>query len=88
MVEGGRVVIELGLGEGRALADGHRGQIDAVGDVAHRPDALHIGLREVINHDRPILDGHASGLQTQALHIGRPAQGEEHHVGLHGRAVG
>ena len=29
VVDGGRVVVEHGLGEGRAFADGHRGQLRA-----------------------------------------------------------
>ena len=44
VIECSRVAVELGLSERRALADGHRGQVDPIGDIADRPDVVDIGL--------------------------------------------
>ena len=44
MVDGDRLAAEHVIGEGMALADRHRRQIDAVGDVADRVNRRDIGL--------------------------------------------
>ena len=84
VIEAHRFAAKLGLGEGGALADGHGGQVDAVGDVAHRPDVLDIGAGERIHdHGAALVERHAGRLQPQARGIGLAAGGEHHHIGLH-----
>ena len=47
-----RLAAEHGVGEGVALADRDRRQVDAVGDVADGVDVRHRGLREGVDRDR------------------------------------
>ena len=49
VVESRRLVVEHGVGEGGALADGDRRQVDAVGDVADGPDVVGVGLGIVVD---------------------------------------
>ena len=56
IIDPGRLVAEHGVGEGLALADRDRGQLDAVGDVADRVDAVGTGRAVVlVDLDRALL---------------------------------
>ena len=89
MIEVRRTAGEFGFGEGRALADRHRRQVDPVGDIAHRPDAVDIGFRKFVDDHRAALaERHSGLLQSQSGGVGRPAGGEQNLVVLQGMTVG
>src|SRR5262249_49275542 len=67
-------------GEGMALADRDRRQRDAVGDVAHRIDLRHAGLRELVDRDRAGFRQLDAGLLEAKAFDVRPAAGREHHL--------
>ena len=83
MIDGQRIVVEHRLGEIPALADGHRGERGTAGDVTHRIDGRHRGLREGVHGDSAARgERDPCPLQPQARDIGRAAGGEHH------RAIG
>ena len=64
------------------FAQCHRGQLDPVGHVAHRPDAGHVGAVVLVDDHLTLAAlGHAHGFQTQTLHIGFAAGGVQHRIG-------
>ena len=62
-----RALAEHGVGEGMALADRHRRQVDAMGDVADRIDVVDRGLRPAVDGDAAIarVDGDAGLLEPE-----------------------
>ena len=76
------------VGEGMALADRDRCQVDPVGDVAHGMDRGHAARRGGVDLDlakRPHHD--ASLLQAEPLRVGSAAGGDEHDIGIDRRAM-
>src|SRR5690606_34495595 len=60
----------------------HRRELQAVGHVAHRIDAGHVGLVVgVDDHLALAALGHAHGFQPEVLHVRNAAGGVEHGVG-------
>ena len=67
----GRLVRERGLDEAHRLVDRHRRQLDAVGDVADRPDVVDAGARILVDHDRAVLvQLHADRLKPKPSVLG------------------
>uniref|UniRef100_A0A0N4ZIZ6 PE-PGRS family protein n=1 Tax=Parastrongyloides trichosuri TaxID=131310 RepID=A0A0N4ZIZ6_PARTI len=88
VVEVLRVVLVDRLVEGDGLADGDRGQVHAVSDVADGPDVVGRGLRVRIDGDGAlVVQLHAGVLQPQCLDVGDAAGGEHDDVMLHRHAV-
>src|SRR6185369_7565679 len=71
---------EHGVGEGVALADRHRRQIGAVGDVADRIDVVDRGLRPAIDGDAAIgrVDGDAGFLEPEIGDVRMPPDREHY----------
>ena len=87
MVGLARLAAEHGVGEAVPLHDRHRRQVDAVGDVAHRLDVGHRGLRD---HSSTAMAPALSSctpdlLQAEAVGVGRAAGGVHHAIGSHAR---
>src|SRR3546814_19987777 len=53
------------------------GQPGRAGDVADRPDAVHIGAAIGIGVDMALGGFHAQGLQTDVFGVGRDADGDD-----------
>ena len=67
------------IGESVALANRHRGQIDAVGDVADGVNARHIGRRPGVDfHRADGIERDADVLKTEPGRIGAPAGRDQH----------
>ncbi len=82
VVIAGRVAPELGLGEGGALADRNRRQVDAVGDIADGPDVLDVGARPFVDLDGAlVVELDPGGVQPEATGLRGPARGEHDHLG-------
>ena len=65
------------------LADRDRRQIDAVGHIAHRPDAVDIGFREFVDDDGALfVQLHAGVFQAESFGIGFTADREENLIDL------
>ena len=65
------LVAEHGVGKRLPLADRHRGQLDAVGDIAHRIDAVARRLVVFVDRDRALLvEFNPDMLQPQPLMLG------------------
>ncbi len=76
------------LGEGLAVADRHRGQGRAIGDVADGIDRGHRGLRPVVDPDRAVGgEADAERLEAEPGGVRVAPGGEEHLVGDVGLAV-
>ena len=83
------VVAEHRVGKGMAFADRHRGQLQPVGHVAHRIDALATAAAILVDLDRALLvQLDARRLQPQPLGMGPPPGREQHQVGRHRIAIG
>ena len=83
IIDAGRLVAIDGVGKGLALANGDRGQLDTVGDIADRIDAGAGRLVVLIDFDRPdIVQLDARRLQAQAIGVGHAASGEHDQIDL------
>ncbi len=88
VVDGPGMGAEHGVGEGVALADRHRGQRHAVGDIAHRIDGGHAGARLGVHRHRALdvqLD--ADRIEPEPDGVRHPADGQHHLLGLQRAAV-
>ena len=89
MIDPRRTPTEFGVGEGAALGDGHRRQVDAVGHVANGPYAGRRGAAVGIDDHRAlVVQRRADRVETQAGGIRMPAGRVEHGGGGERRAVG
>ena len=78
------LLAEHAVGEGMPLADRDRRQVHAVGHVADRVDARHIGARPGIHLDLTLLaERHTGRLQSDAGRVGRAADRKHDLVGRH-----
>src|SRR5262249_49416252 len=76
VVDGRRVAAEYRLGEGLALADRHRRQVQAVGAVADGVDALDPALRVLVDHHGPVgTAGDAGLVEPDARRVGLAPDG-------------
>ena len=90
MVDRDRFAIaEHAVGKGLALADRDRGQLHAVGHVAHGIDVIDIGLAEAVDLDLAALAQFDAGiLEAQPFGVGNAPDGEQHQIGLFLVAIG
>ena len=89
VIHGRRTIAEHRIGKGMTLADRDRREIDPVGDVAHRIDAVSRRARIFIDGDAAVAgDLDIRRLQTEALDVRPPPGGEHHLVGSEYAAVG
>ena len=89
MIDAGRPAAEYGIGEGMALADRDRGQVDPVGDIADRVDVGHARARIVVDHDGAARRDRDPGrLEAEASDVGRTPEREHHLVDVDPALVG
>src|SRR5690606_7443570 len=84
-----RLVAENGVGESLPLADRHRSQLNAVGYVADRVDAVDAGLAEPVDlYGATLPELHPGLVETQALGVRKAAGGVHHAIDLHVVVIG
>ena len=89
VVDRRRLAAEHRIGEGVALADGDRREVDAVGHVADRVDVGDGGLRIGVDGDAAVFgELHAGRFQAETHDVRLAAGREHHHVGRHLLAIG
>ena len=83
-----RLAAEYAVGKGMAFADRHRGQLDAVGDVADRPDVVDIGAAVGADRNRMIVvQCDTGGSKAEVLDVRPATDRPQQHVGLDRVAV-
>ena len=75
MIDGRWVVVENGFTKRHGFRNRHRGQIDPMGDIAHRKNIIDTGARIFIDNDIAIPAKINTGIfQSQTQRIGHPAR--------------
>src|SRR6476620_8965962 len=83
VIDGGRLIVEHRLGEGRRFMDGNRRQVHAIGHVANGIDIPDRGARELVDHDMAVPAEIDTGLVEPKPHgIGKPAGGGHDQAGM------
>src|SRR6185295_4039534 len=71
------------LGHRHAFVLGLVGQHRAGNHVADGVDAGNAGLKVLVDDDAaPVVELHSPAIEAEAVGVGHPADGDQHHVGL------